>query len=45
MNPDRKEGEAPGLPALRTWRRVYVFVLGSFVVWVGLLIVLARLFP
>ena len=39
------EGEEPGLPALRTWRGVYWFVLGSFLVWVGLLVALARLFP
>jgi hypothetical protein len=39
------EGEAPGLPALRTWKQVYVFVVASFLLWVGLLIVLAKLFP
>jgi len=39
------DGEVPGLPALRTWRGVYWFVLGSFLVWVGLLVALARLFP
>ena len=33
-----------GLPLLRTWRRVYIFVLGSFVLWVVLLSALARLF-
>jgi hypothetical protein len=41
MKPD---AEAPGLPALRTWRGVYWFVLGSFVLWVGLLVALDRLF-
>jgi hypothetical protein len=40
-----EEGEAPGLPALRTWRQVYVCVAASFVLWVGLLIALAKLFP
>jgi hypothetical protein len=39
------QGEAPGLPALRTWRRVYVFVAASFLLWVGLLLLLAKLFP
>lgn len=29
--------ESTGLPGLRSWRAVYVFVLGVFVVWVGLL--------
>lgn len=33
-----------GLPWPRTWRGVYVFVLGSFVVWVALLIVLTELY-
>ena len=41
MKPD---AEAPGLPALRTWHGVYWFVLGSFLVWVGLLVALDRLF-
>jgi hypothetical protein len=39
------EGEAPGLPALRTWRQVYVCVAASFLLWVGLLLVLEKLFP
>ena len=33
-----------GLPGLRTWRAVYLFVLGSFVLWVGLLTLLTRWF-
>ena len=33
-----------GLPGLRTWRAVYLFVLGSFLVWVGLLTWLTRWF-
>jgi hypothetical protein len=45
MSPEAKESEAPGLPALRTWRGVYGFVVVSFLVWVGLLVALARLFP
>jgi hypothetical protein len=32
------------LPGLRTWRAVYLFVIGSFVVWVGLLALLTRMF-
>jgi hypothetical protein len=38
-------GEAPGLPALRTWRQVYGVVAVSFVLWVVGLVVLAGLFP
>jgi hypothetical protein len=33
-----------GLPGLRTWRAVYLFVLGCFIVWVGLLALLTRMF-
>jgi hypothetical protein len=36
--------ETTGLPGLRTWRSVYFFVLGVFVLWVGLLTVLTRLY-
>ena len=36
--------EATGLPGLRTWRGVYLFVLGCFIVWVGLLTLLTRMF-
>lgn len=31
------DAEPTGLPGLRSWRRVYLFVLGAFVVLVGLL--------
>lgn len=40
-NTDDKE---TGLPGLRTWRAVYVVVLASFVLWVGLLCALAVIF-
>jgi hypothetical protein len=33
-----------GVPGLRTWRGVYAFVLGTFVVIVALLAVFARTF-
>ena len=33
-----------GLPGLRTWHAVYLFVLGCFIVWVGLLTLLTRMF-
>jgi hypothetical protein len=38
------DAEGPGLPGLRTWRGVYLFVLGCFIVWVGLLTLLTRMF-
>ena len=38
------DGEGTGLPGLNTWRRVYVFVLGVFAVWVGLLALLTGMF-
>ena len=36
--------ELTGLPGLRTWRGVYVFVFGCFVLWVALLFALTRIF-
>jgi hypothetical protein len=33
-----------GLPGFRTWRSVYFFVLGSFAVWIGLLMALSWMF-
>ena len=41
--PDNND-ETTGLPGLRTWRTVYVVVLGIFAVWVGLLTVLTVLY-
>ena len=41
--PDGKD-EATGLPGLRTWRGVYLFVFGCFVAWVVLLIVLTVIY-
>ena len=41
---DSAESEATRLPVLRTWPAVYVFVVGTFVLWVTLLAVLARTF-
>jgi hypothetical protein len=38
------DDESTGLPGLRTWRGVYLFVLGVFVVWVALLAMLTRMF-
>jgi hypothetical protein len=41
---DSQSGEDPGLPRLHTWRAVYLFVIGSFIVWVVLLFVLTSIF-
>jgi hypothetical protein len=38
------DGEGTGLPGFRTWRGVYLFVFGTFVVWVVLLALLAGIF-
>jgi hypothetical protein len=34
-----------GLPLLRTWRRVYLFVFSCFILWVVLLALLTAIFP
>jgi len=34
-----------GLPGLRRWRQVYTAVGVTFIVWVGLLVALDRLYP
>ena len=36
--------EATGLPGFNSWRAVYAFVFGSFVLWVVLLIILSTVF-
>jgi hypothetical protein len=38
------DDEKTGLPGLRTWPKVYWFVLGVLVLWVGLLAALTRAF-
>jgi hypothetical protein len=42
VRPD--EANETSLPGLHTWRAVYCFVLGSFALWVALLIWLTRAF-
>lgn len=45
MTPDPKPAdEQTGFPGLRTWPRVYGFVLVTFAVWIALLILLTRAF-
>jgi hypothetical protein len=38
------ESEGTGLPFFRSWKSVYLFVLGSFVLWLALLIALTEIF-
>jgi hypothetical protein len=42
--PSARETEETGLPFFRSWKSVYLFVLGSFVFWVALLIALTKIF-
>jgi len=47
LNPAKKNeplDEQTGLPAVRTWPRVYLLVAASFVLWVVLLYVLGQMF-
>ena len=42
--PASANDETTGLPRLRTWRSVYLFVLAIFIIWVVLLSALSRVF-
>jgi len=42
--PSEAENEPTGLPGFRTWARVYLLVLASFVLWVGLLMLLTLVY-
>jgi len=42
--PATADDDRTGLPGLRTWRGVYVFVLGCFLLWVMLLIALTAFY-
>ena len=42
--PDPPTDTEPGVPGFRTWRGVYLFVLGWFVLVVALLAVFSRFF-
>jgi hypothetical protein len=41
---ERSEPEPPDVPGFRTWRAVYLFVFGWFVLVVGLLTVFTGIF-
>jgi hypothetical protein len=42
--PSAREAEETGLPIFRSWKSVYLFVLGSFIFWVALLVALTEIF-
>jgi hypothetical protein len=42
--PSARETEETGLPIFRSWKSVYLFVLGSFIFWVALLVALTEIF-
>ena len=43
--PESKPDDAEtGLPGLRSWPAVYVFVLAAFILWIVLLVALTRAF-
>jgi hypothetical protein len=42
--PSAREAEGTGLPWPRTWKGVYLLVIGSFILWVALLIALTDYF-
>jgi hypothetical protein len=42
--PSARESEETGLPFFRSWKSIYFFVLGSFVLWIALLVALTRMF-
>jgi hypothetical protein len=40
-----RNDEDPGLPGLHSWPAVYLLVLGSFALWIVLLVALTRMYP
>jgi hypothetical protein len=44
VEPPVPESENTGFPGIRTWRGLYVFVFGSFVLWVVMLFALTMIF-
>jgi hypothetical protein len=42
--PSTRETEETGLPWPRTWKGVYLSVIGSFILWVALLVALTDFF-
>ena len=44
MKPPSPDHESPGVPGFRTWRGVYLFVFGFFVLVVAFLAIFSRYF-
>ena len=44
VEPPVPESEDTGFPGIRTWRGLYVFVFGSFVLWVVMHFALTMIF-
>lgn len=42
--PDSTDAEAPRVPGFRTWRSVYIFVFGAFLLLVVALVLFSRAF-
>ena len=42
--PSVSESEMTGLPWPKSWKGAYLFVIGSFILWLGLLIALTEFF-
>lgn len=42
--PSARETEETGLPFFRTWKSVCLFVIGSLIFWVALLVALTKIF-
>ena len=44
MTPKPDDDDSPGVPGFRTWRGVYLFVFGSFILVVAALTLFSRIF-
>lgn len=42
--PSARETEETGLPFFHSWKRVYLFVLATFILWIALLVALTDCF-
>jgi hypothetical protein len=44
MSEGEPADELTGLPVVRTWRGVYLLVVLAFIVWVGVMLILERMY-
>jgi hypothetical protein len=44
VEPALQQPESTGLPFLGSWKNVYLFVLGTFILWVAILVALTEIF-